>query len=61
MIKNPSNMMNVLMQNSPQMKEINSLIQQAGGDPEKAFRMKAEQMGYNPDEAVSIVKNAHFK
>lgn len=58
---NPNTMINMLMQNNPKMQEINKLIQEAGGDPEKAFRMKAQQMGMNPDEAVNIVKNAHFK
>lgn len=62
MIKNPQAMLNTMMQNSPQMSEVNKLLQQAGGDAEKAFRLKAQQMGLNPDEAVSIVKNnALFK
>lgn len=60
--RNPQGLVNMLMQNNPQMQEINKLIQQAGGDGEKAFRMMAQQKGLNPDEAVSIVKNnALFK
>lgn len=55
-MNNPQAMINMLMQNNPKMQEINGLLQQTGGDGEKAFRLKAQQMGLNPDEAVAIIK-----
>lgn len=45
-----------MMQNNPNVKELNNLIQQSGGNPEVAFRKKAEEMGINPEEIIGMFK-----
>jgi hypothetical protein len=37
------------------MSEVNKLIEQYGS-PEQAFRHKAQEMGYDPDELINILK-----
>lgn len=55
-LNNPQEMLNnMLQEGNPALKELNSLLTQAGGDPEKAFRLKAEQMGLNPDEVIKSI------
>lgn len=44
------------MASNPKVQEINKLIEEAGGDPEKAFRMKAQEMGVNPDDFINAMK-----
>lgn len=44
------------MANNPQVQEINKLIEEAGGDPELAFRTKAKEMGVNPDDFINAMK-----
>ena len=53
---NPQAMLNQALQNNPKMKEVQNLIQQSGGDPEKAFRTKAAEMGVNPDDIINMLK-----
>ena len=48
-MQNPQAALNQMIQNNPKMKEMNQLIEEAGGNPEVAFRKKAEEMGVNPD------------
>lgn len=52
-MSNPQAMIQQAMQNNPQ---INSLIQAANGDPEKAFRDMAKQMNVNPEEIINLLK-----
>lgn len=54
--KNPQQMMMNLMQNNPRMKQVNDLIKQSGGNPEKAFRDYANKLGVNPDEIINMLK-----
>jgi len=54
-IKNPQTMLNQMLKNNPRMSEVNKLIEQYGS-PEQAFRHKAQEMGYDPDELINILK-----
>lgn len=44
-----------MMQNNPQMKQVQNIIQQHGGDPMQAFRAMAEENGLDPDEILSMI------
>jgi hypothetical protein len=43
------------MMNNPNMQEVSNLIQKCGS-PEEAFRQKAQEMGIDPDEFISLMK-----
>ena len=45
-----------MMQNNPQMKQVQNIIQQHGGDPMQAFRAMAEENGLDPDEILSMIR-----
>lgn len=53
---NPQAMLGQMLQNNPKMKEVQKLLDEAGGDPEKAFRAKAKEMGVNPDDIINVLK-----
>ena len=53
---NPQAMMEHVLKNNPKGAEINRLLQEANGNPEKAFRDKAKEMGVNPDEILDLLK-----
>lgn len=44
-----------MLQNNPNMKEVNELINKYGS-PEKAFRCKAQEMGINPEDIINLLK-----
>ena len=50
---NPQMMLQQMMMQNPQ---VQVLIQQNGGDAQKAFYSLANQMGIDPDEILSIFK-----
>ena len=52
-MSNPHAMIQEVLQNNPQ---INSMIQAANGNPEKAFRDLAKKMNVNPEEIISMLK-----
>ena len=54
--QNPQMMINQLMNNNPQMKPVMDAINQAGGDPKKAFYDLAEQKGINPQDILDMLK-----
>ena len=54
--QNPSAMLNQMMANNPQMKQVMDIINQHGGDPEKAFRTVAEQNGFRPEDIMEMLK-----
>ena len=54
-ISNPQAMLQQVMQKNP---KINSIVQAANGDPEKAFRDLAKQMNVDPDEIIKAMRNA---
>lgn len=53
---NPQGMLQQMMQNNPQYQQAMQIVQQAGGDPKKAFYQMANQMGVNPDEIMGMLK-----
>ena len=44
------------MQTSPAMKQVMEIVQQYGGDAEKAFRAIAQQKGIDPQEIIDMMK-----
>ena len=53
---NPQAMMNQMIANNPQFKQVMDLINQFGGDPRKAFYALAEQKGVDPNDILSMMK-----
>lgn len=51
MLSNPQSYIDKAMKENPQL---NAVIQAAGGNPEKAFRDMASQMGVDADEYVKM-------
>ena len=52
-ISNPQAMLQQMLQKNP---KVNSLIQAANGDPEKAFRDMAKQMNIDADEFIRTLR-----
>ena len=50
---NPNTMVQTLLSQNPQVKQ---LIEQAGGDPKKAFYTLAQQMGVDPEQILSQLR-----
>jgi len=50
---NPKAMIESMASNNPQIQQA---IQQAGGDPRKAFYAMAQQMGVDPEEILNMMK-----
>ena len=53
---NPQAMLMQMMQNNPNMKQVMEILQQYGGDAEKALYALAEQKGINPQEILDLLK-----
>ena len=53
---NPQAMISQLAQSNPQLQNLMQLVNQAGGDPKKAFYQLAQQRGVNPDEILNMLK-----
>lgn len=51
-LSNPKAMVEQMLLNNPNSGEIKKLIDENGGDMEKAFRMKAKEMGIDPEEVI---------
>lgn len=54
--QNPQAMLNQLIMNNPQLKQVMDIVQKHGGDPMKAFREEAAAAGMNPDEIMGMLK-----
>lgn len=54
--QNPQTMLNQMMTSNPNAKQVMDLINQAGGDPRKAFYQLAKQKGVNPDDIMNMLK-----
>jgi hemoglobin-like flavoprotein len=54
--RNPQVMLQQMMQNNPQIKNIIDYINQNGGDPKQAFYAMAREKGVNPDEILNMLK-----
>ena len=53
---NPQLLLNQLMQSNPNMKQAMEIVQQYGGNAEKAFYALAEQKGIDPKEILDLLK-----
>lgn len=51
--KNPAALAQTMVQKNPQVQQ---MIQEAGGDPKKAFYNAAKQKGVDPDEVLKMLK-----
>ena len=51
--KNPSALAQTMVNQNPQVQK---MIQDAGGDPKKAFYNAAKQKGIDPDEIINMLK-----
>lgn len=56
MAQNPQATMTQMLQNNPQYSKLTQLIQENGGDAQKAFYSLANQMGMNGDEIINMLK-----
>ena len=54
--KNPQAALQNMMQNNPQMKQVQGLIDQYGGDPKTAFYKMAEEKGIDPDQILTMLR-----
>ena len=54
--QNPQAMLNQLLSNNQQLKPVMDSINQAGGDPQKAFYAMAEKLGVNPQDVFDMMK-----
>ena len=53
---NPQAMLNQLIQTNPNLRQVTEIIQQYGGDANKAFYALAEQKGIDPKEILDLLK-----
>lgn len=53
--QNPQALLNQMITNNPNAKQVMDLINQAGGDPRKAFYNMAEKMGVEPQEILNMI------
>ena len=54
--QDPSAMLNQMMMNNPNMKQVMDIVKANGGDAQKAFYAMAEQKGVNPQEILDMLK-----
>lgn len=54
--RNPQAMMNQLIQSNPNLKNVMQIVNQSGGDPQKAFYELAKQKGINPSDILDMLK-----
>ena len=54
--QNPNALLTQMMQSNPQVKQVMDIVQQYGGDANKAFYAIAEQKGINPQEILDMLK-----
>ena len=54
--RNPQAMLQAMMQNNPQMRQVMDLISQSGGDPKAAFYKLAQEKGIDPQQILDMLK-----
>lgn len=54
--QNPNAVMQMLVQQNPQMQQVMQVVQQNGGDPRAAFYNLARQKGVDPEQILSMLK-----
>ena len=52
------NMVSMLMNRNPQMKQVMDYIQANGGDAKAAFYKKAQEMGVDPEEVLKQLRGS---
>ena len=53
---NPQAVMNMLMQSNPNLKQAMDLVQQSGGDPQRAFYALCQQKGVDPNNILNALR-----
>ena len=53
---NPQAMLQSMIQNNPQMRQVMDLINQSGGDPKAAFYKLAQEKGIDPQQILDMLK-----
>ena len=53
---NPQSVIQNMIGNSPQLKQVMDIVQKSGGDPQKAFYQMAEQVGADPNEILNMLR-----
>ena len=56
MAQNPTALLNQMASNNPNLKQVMDIVNQYGGDANKAFSAYAEQNGINPQEIMDMLK-----
>ena len=56
--QNPNAMIQSLMQQNPQMKQVMDVVNQYGGNAKQAFYAMAQQKGVDPDTIINSLKNS---
>jgi len=54
--QNPQMLLNQMISTNPKLKEVMDLINQYGGDPNKALQAVAQQNGIDPQEIMDMLK-----
>lgn len=54
--RNPQAMLQNMINQNPQYKQVMDYINKNGGDPKTAFYKLAEQQGVNPDDILNMLK-----
>lgn len=54
--QNPQAMINQMMMNNPNMKQVMQIVNQYGGDANRAFQDMAQKNGINPQEIFDMIK-----
>lgn len=53
---NPTAMLQEMVQNNPQMRQVFDIVNQSGGDPKQAFYKLAEQKGIDPEQVLQMLR-----
>lgn len=53
---NPQAMLQSMLQNNPQMRQVMDIVNQSGGDPKAAFYKMAEEQGVDPEQVLSMLR-----
>lgn len=54
--QNPQAMLQGMIAQNPQMKQVMDYVQQSGGDPKTAFYKMAKEKGVDPNEILSALQ-----
>lgn len=49
-------MLQSMVQNNPQMKQVMEIVNNSGGDPKTAFYRMAEEKGVDPEQILSLLR-----